>query len=426
MLIPAPVEVLAAALVNGEKKKRRGSSHHSSSHASDRSTNNNSSTNTSHSSINTSQLKTTTTRVTGNANASSGDAVFINEEGMLIDSIAAQNAGLLEKPPPTPLFFQQLPSRDEYVTSWHNAVPYLPSCTTTRRRRRVMCSNQSPATAEATNGNEQNMPLHNFVTSQKTASDGVGGAAVTSNKSSGVRTTDVPTNAAKTSAYVSKTTIESPLTYYDICKNENNETEESPGPQVINFRHRPRIGRGGRICLDRLPLPQQQQHSKLSNIGNKSNTCNKQMQQSHTTFCMSNFQSQPTTLPTTLLDLFPSYSIPMSTTAAASSNTTSTTISKHNDTQQTREALGDRIAQICCMPISMSDDEDDEDMPTVASVSHQQNNNNTNNNCGILDYYDPNATGDINDQEEMVVKLSDWIGMEDPAWGNERFVIGPL
>jgi len=132
--------------------------------------------------------------------------------------------------------------------------------------------------------------------------------------------------------------------------------DSHPTP-TFRFRHRPRVGRGGRIIIDRLPRPGNPDIPPINS------------------FCvgaqlpMLSSDSKP---PEKILDILPQ---PL-------------------DHQKVRR----RIEEICLS--TMSDEEED---PNIQPSENQ-----------------------VEDGEEVLVKLSDWLDSDEQKWGKECVAIGPI
>ena len=132
---------------------------------------------------------------------------------------------------------------------------------------------------------------------------------------------------------------------------------------TFRFRHRPRVGRGGRLCIDRLP---QSLNPDVTPV---------------TVFSAGNGLPRSIKPKERLLDLLP--------------------------TPLDHEMLSRRIESICVGALR----EDYEKMagaPPIAGVSG-----------GVLDVEE-------NDGEEVVVKVDEWLATDSQLWGEERFAIGPF
>lgn len=132
------------------------------------------------------------------------------------------------------------------------------------------------------------------------------------------------------------------------------------------FRHRPRVGRGGRICIDRVPLPTD------PNV------------EPNTYFKAGSRPSVPLEPKERLLDLLPP---PID-----------------------KSALSRRIEDICLKALK-----EDYDAST----------NSASNAVSVTASATVEETGD-NDGVEVIVKMKDWLNTDDQLWGEERYAIGPI
>jgi enhancer of polycomb-like protein len=131
---------------------------------------------------------------------------------------------------------------------------------------------------------------------------------------------------------------------------------------TFRFRHRPRVGRGGRLCIDRMPLPVDPNISPV------------------TYFRAGNAQVHAKEPKQRLLDLLPE---PLD-----------------------RESLSRRIEDICLTALK-------EDYEMHSSAPHGGHA------PGVID-------GEENDGEAVLVKVNDWLNTDEQYWGEERFSIGPI
>ena len=132
---------------------------------------------------------------------------------------------------------------------------------------------------------------------------------------------------------------------------------------TLYFRHRPRVGRGGRLCIDRVPVPM---GSNIAPI---------------TYFRAGGRPSVSLESKERLLDLLPP---PID-----------------------KVKLSSRIEEICLGALK-------EDYDANASGP-----SNTPVNANAEDV-------DDNDGMEVLVKMKDWLNTDDQLWGEERYAIGPL
>lgn len=140
--------------------------------------------------------------------------------------------------------------------------------------------------------------------------------------------------------------------------------DSNPLP-TFRFRHRPRVGRGGRLCIDRLPQPPISDITPIT-VFTAGNGLPRSIEPKHR-----------------LLDLLP--------------------------TPLEHDALSSRVEAICLDALK----EDYDRMrvggpPTTSPVLG-----------GVLDVEE-------NDGEEVVVNMDEWLGTDNQIWGEERFSIGPL
>jgi enhancer of polycomb-like protein len=138
-----------------------------------------------------------------------------------------------------------------------------------------------------------------------------------------------------------------------------------PAP-THRFRHRPRIGRGGRVIIDRIPQPV---HPSVPHVN---------VYTAGEGLARYGGDAKP---PERLLDLLP---VPLD---------------KH--------ALSLRIEEICSAALS-----EDEDGPSSSAVISTQG-------TAAIDAED-------NDGEQVLVSIDDWLDTDEQPWGEERFVIGPI
>jgi len=147
-------------------------------------------------------------------------------------------------------------------------------------------------------------------------------------------------------------------------------TYENAHAQPTNvFRHRPRIGRGGRVCIDRWPLPLNEQVPPQTVL-----TAGLGMPLS---------QSEAKER---LLDLLPH---PIDSEAVSR---------KLQD--QSLASLSKTFTPAASAVTA-----------TTADPNHP---------------HGKAAAGDESDGEEVLVKLDDWVGTDDQLWGEERYAIGPV
>jgi enhancer of polycomb-like protein len=136
---------------------------------------------------------------------------------------------------------------------------------------------------------------------------------------------------------------------------------------TFRFRHRPRIGRGGRVCIDRVPLP--------TNPNVAPNTF-------YRAGSAPSISLEPKER---LLDLLPP--------------------------DINKEKLTHRIEEICLSALKEDYDAAQANGPSntagAASIT------------GLAD-------GDENDGTAVVVTMKDWLDTDEQIWGEERFAIGPI
>ena len=131
---------------------------------------------------------------------------------------------------------------------------------------------------------------------------------------------------------------------------------------TFRFRHRPRLGRGGRICIDRIPHPVNPNITPV------------------TVFTAGSGLIRSIEPKKQLLDLLPR---PLD-----------------------HAALSRKIEEMCVSAIQ-EDYETSTISPSTASTA-------------------ATLEPDENDCEEVLVKLDDWLDTDEQLWGEERFAIGPL
>jgi len=134
---------------------------------------------------------------------------------------------------------------------------------------------------------------------------------------------------------------------------------------TVRFRHRPRVGRGGRLCIDRVPL--------LNNSNVESNTY----------FRAGGGPSVSLEPKERLLDLLPP--------------------------QIDKSKLSRRIEDICLEALK---------------EDYVLNFNDTSNTA--VTHSSSNAEEGENDGVEVLVNMKDWLNTDDQLWGEERYAIGPL
>jgi len=132
------------------------------------------------------------------------------------------------------------------------------------------------------------------------------------------------------------------------------------------FRHRPRIGRGGRVVIDRFPCP-----------GNPVKT--------FTTGIDLPTHAEEINPTSKLLDILPK-------------------VIDH-------QAMSRRIEEICASVLS--EDERITNSHAKVGSSAQETSNTV-------------GESDDNDGENVIVKVSDWLETDEQLWGEEQFVIGPI
>jgi len=134
---------------------------------------------------------------------------------------------------------------------------------------------------------------------------------------------------------------------------------------TMRFRHRPRVGRGGRLCIDRVPLPID------PNV------------EPNTYFSAGSRSAASLEPKARLLDLLPP------------------SIDTHK--------LSRRIEDICLK--ALKEDYDSNTNPTASTFT-----------AGAANADE----ADKNDGVEVVVKMKDWLNTDDQVWGEERYAIGPI
>ena len=131
---------------------------------------------------------------------------------------------------------------------------------------------------------------------------------------------------------------------------------------TFRFRHRPRVGRGGRLCIDRIPLQVDRSVAPT------------------TYFRAGNGQAQDRQPKQRLLELLPE---PID-----------------------RQALSRRLENICLTALKEDYDSHAAQVgPPGAAMA---------------------VDTDENDGDAVVVKVDDWLRTDEQAWGEERFSIGPI
>lgn len=137
---------------------------------------------------------------------------------------------------------------------------------------------------------------------------------------------------------------------------------EAQAAPTFRFRHRPRVGRGGRVCIDRLPCPP---HPDTTAI---------------TIFTAGKGVAPGSTgEKTRLLDLLP-------------------------------QPLDHRSVSRRIEELSLAALQEDIEIATGGTQGSTG---------APLD-------GEENDGEQVIVKLDDWLGTDEQLWGEERFAIGPV
>ena len=135
---------------------------------------------------------------------------------------------------------------------------------------------------------------------------------------------------------------------------------------TFRFRHRPRVGRGGRLCIDRVPLPTDP-NVPPTNFFRAGTGPSMSLQPKER-----------------LLDLLPP--------------------------QINRDSISRSIEDICLS--ALQEDYDTQARgPSNSSVAASM--------AGLAD-------GDENDGAAVVVKMKDWLNTDDQIWGEERFAVGPI
>jgi enhancer of polycomb-like protein len=138
---------------------------------------------------------------------------------------------------------------------------------------------------------------------------------------------------------------------------------------TFRFRHRPRVGRGGRLCIDRMPLPTDP--DVAPNIY----------------FRAGGVPTFPRPPKERLLDLLPQ---PIN-----------------------REALSLRIEDICLNALK----EEYDAQETASGLASPP---------GSAAALAAMADNEENDGRAVVVKMKDWLNTDDQLWGEERYAIGPI
>ena len=133
---------------------------------------------------------------------------------------------------------------------------------------------------------------------------------------------------------------------------------------TFRFRHRPRLGRGGRMCIDRLPQPL---HPEVT---------------PPTVFTAGDGLVHSVTPKKQLIDLLPNRLLD-------------------------HASVSRRIEEMCVSAI-----QEEYEITTAASANPSA----------------AAMSGDAeeNDGEEVLIKVSDWLDTDDQLWGEERFAVGPL
>lgn len=155
---------------------------------------------------------------------------------------------------------------------------------------------------------------------------------------------------------------------------------DSQSEPTFRFRHRPRVGRGGRLVIDRLPLP------PTASAQNDDNPATAPV----TVLVAGKGMVRSTQPKARLLDLLPR---PLD-----------------------HEALSRRVEEMCVAAIR-------EDLDTRTATMLQQAAAGPHHGVAAsaaTDHADENA-GD-----EIIVKLDDWLDTDDQIWGEERHVMGPI
>eukprot|EP00536_Pseudo-nitzschia_multiseries_P006982 jgi/Psemu1/65813/estExt_Genemark1.C_1560003 len=137
---------------------------------------------------------------------------------------------------------------------------------------------------------------------------------------------------------------------------------------TTRFRHRPRVGRGGRICIDRVPLPTDPSIAP------------------NTYYRAGSGPSISLESKERLLDLLPP---PIDT-----------------------NKLSRRIEEICFGALKEEQDANAKG-PGPGSATTGAVNANA-------------EDGDDNDGTEVLIKMKDWLNTDDQLWGEERYAIGPI
>eukprot|EP00980_Cylindrotheca_fusiformis_P017947 scaffold5703_cov132-Cylindrotheca_fusiformis.AAC.6 len=135
----------------------------------------------------------------------------------------------------------------------------------------------------------------------------------------------------------------------------------APEP-TFRFRHRPRVGRGGRLCIDRYPLPANPNVPTFFRAGGASIKERRAPKQR-------------------LLDLLPP---PLD-----------------------HEELQRKVNNICLTALQEDYDAISKPLGTARGVTAPE-------------------VDEQNDGEAVVVRVEDWLNTDDQLWGEERFAIGPL
>jgi enhancer of polycomb-like protein len=135
---------------------------------------------------------------------------------------------------------------------------------------------------------------------------------------------------------------------------------------TFRFRHRPRVGRGGRLCIDRVPLPADP-NVPPTNFFRAGTGPSMSLQPKER-----------------LLDLLPP--------------------------QINKDSISRSIEDICLSAL-----QEDYDAHTIGP----SNNSVAASMAGLAD-------GDENDGAAVIVKMKDWLNTDDQVWGEERFAVGPI
>jgi enhancer of polycomb-like protein len=144
--------------------------------------------------------------------------------------------------------------------------------------------------------------------------------------------------------------------------------KDNPKKESIHrFRHRPRVGRGGRLCIDRIPMPFHDTEESSSY---------------YTVYTAGRGMPRSLQPQQRLLDLLP--------------------------TPLDYEAVSRNIEAKCVSAIK-------EDQEASRNGGH-----------AILDSSGMATNNEDNDGEEIIIPVEDWLDTDEQLWGEERFAIGPF